>query len=121
MHPFSTKADSAQDPRPTQMAEALRNLQRAVAQCHDAIFIADAAGIITRVNAAFEQLTGQSSLELVGKDLSVITEGGAHCQDYQQIWRSIFEGKQYTGTLKLKTKSAAFFEGEVTITPVQKK
>ena len=65
-----------ESPRPTQMAEAFQNLQHAVAQCQDAIFIADSAGIITRVNPAFERLTGYSALEIVGKDLSVFTDGG---------------------------------------------
>jgi PAS domain S-box-containing protein len=119
MHRFSAKLDSGQDLRPTQMAEALRNLQHAVAQCHDAVFITDAAGVITRVNAAFEQLTSQSSLELVGKDLSLITEGGAQCQEYQQIWRSIFQEKPYAGTLKVRTTSDTFCEVEVTLTPVR--
>ena len=107
-----------QESRPTQMAEAFQNLQRAVSQCEDAIFFADSAGIITRVNPAFEKLTGYPSLEIVGKDLSRITEGGAQSKIYQSIWRRVFEEKQFNGVLNLRTKSGDSHEVHLTITPV---
>ena len=88
--------------RPNQMAEAFQNLQRAVSQCADVIFFADSTGIITRVNPAFERLTGYSSLEIVGKDLSRITEGGAQAKAFQAIWRRVFEEKQFNGVVSLK-------------------
>jgi PAS domain S-box-containing protein len=118
MRQFSAVLDSANDSRPTQMAEALRNLQRAVAQCHDAVFITDASGVITRVNAAFEQLTSHPALELVGKDLSLITEGGAQSLEYQRIWREIFAEKRYAGMLKLRNESGVTAV-QVVITPVR--
>jgi PAS domain S-box-containing protein len=107
-----------ESPRPTQMAEAFQNLQHAVAQCQDAIFIADSAGIITRVNPAFERLTGYSALEIVGKDLSVFTDGGPESKLYQAIWRRIFEEKRCTSTLNLRTKSGDVVEMDLTLTPV---
>ena len=116
---FSPNLDSEQDARPTQMAEALRNLQRAVAQCHDAIFITDVSGVITRVNGAFEQLTSRPARDLVGKDLSLITEGGAQSLEYKHIWREIFAEKQYVGILKLGNESGAVTTVQVVITPVR--
>lgn len=105
-------------PRPTQMAEAFQNLQHAVSQCQDAIFITDSAGIITRVNPAFERLTGHSALDIVGKDLSVFIDGGAQSKLYQAVWRRIFEEKRCTGTLNLKTKSGDVVATELILTPV---
>ena len=104
--------------RPNQMAEAFQNLQRAVSQCADAIFFADCAGIITRVNPAFERLTGYSSLEIVGKDLSRITEGGAQAKAFQAIWRRVFEEKQFNGVVSLKAKSGEAHAVDLTITPI---
>lgn len=104
--------------RTTQMAEAFQNLQRAISQCEDVIFFADSAGIITRVNPAFEKLTGHPSLEIVGKDLSRITEGGAQSKLYQAIWRRVFEEKRFNGILNLKTKSGDCREVNLTITPI---
>jgi PAS domain S-box-containing protein len=105
-------------PRPTQMAEAFQNLQHAAAQCQDAIFFTDSAGIITRVNPAFERLTGYSALQIVGKDLSVFTDGGPESKSYQAIWRRIFKEKRCTSTLNLRTKSGDVVEMDLTLTPV---
>ena len=107
-----------EDSRPTQMAEAFQNLQRAISQCADAIFFADSAGIITRVNPAFERLAGYSSVEIVGKDLSSITDGGRQAKVYQAIWRRVFEEKQFNGVLNLRTKSHDSRAVHLTITPV---
>ena len=103
--------------RPTQMADAFQNLQRAISQCEDVIFFADSAGIITRVNPAFESLSGYSSLEIVGKDLSCVTEG-AQSKQYQAIWSRVFEEKQFNSILNLKSKSGELREVNLTITPV---
>jgi PAS domain S-box-containing protein len=116
---FATLPGPNQNPQPGRMAEALRNLQHAVAQCHDAIFITDATGIVSRVNPAFEKLTGYSALELIGKDLSLIIERGAPSDGYQQIWQDVFEGKQHTGNLSFKNNSGGLLEVEVIITPVR--
>jgi PAS domain S-box-containing protein len=102
---------------PAQMAEALRSLQHAVTQCMEAVFITDATGIITRVNPAFEELTGYASLEIVGKDLSTITDGG-NSPEYRHIWRNAYEEKQYAGPLKLRSSSGELVAVEVRVTPV---
>lgn len=109
---------SAVERRPTQMAEAFQNLQRAISQCADVIFFTDSAGIISRVNPAFERLTEYSSLEIVGRDLSCIADGGARSKVYQAIWRRVFEEKQFNGILKLRSKSGELHEVDFTLTPV---
>ena len=105
--------------QPTQMAEAMRNLQHAVAQCHDAIFVTDHSGVITRVNPAFEKLSGYAALEIIGKDLSYFTEGGSRCVEYQQIWREIFEQKAHTGVWPLRTKAGHVCALEINVTAVR--
>lgn len=109
---------SVAERRPTQMADAFQNLQRAISQCEDVIFFADATGVISRVNPAFERLMGYSSVEIVGKDMSCITEGGAQSEQYQAIWRHIFQQRQFKEILKLKTKSGELQELDLTITPL---
>jgi hypothetical protein len=72
------------------------------------------------VNGAFERLASRPALELVGKDLSLITEGGAQSPEYQRIWRDIFEEKQYAGMLKLRNESGEVTAVDVVITPVRR-
>jgi PAS domain S-box-containing protein len=101
------------------MAMALRNLQCVVNQCKDAIFVCDPAGVIERVNPAFEKLTGYSSLQAVGKDLSWIAAEGPRSESYRQIWAEVFQGKTYCGTLPVRRRQGAICELDIDITPVR--
>lgn len=98
--------------------KVLRDLQYAIAQCRDAVFIADAAGTISRVNPAFEKLTGYSSFEAVGKDLSMLTAEGPYSEDYRQIWGKVLQQRAFCGSITFKHKSGERIPIEVTITPV---
>ena len=103
----------------TEMAEALRNLQHVVSQCHDSVFITDPAGILLRVNPAFERLSGYTSLEIVGKDFSAIIAGGADSECYRQLWSEIFQQKVFFGVLEIAQKGGNVRRVEVTVTPVR--
>ena len=105
--------------RPNVMAVALRNLQHAVNQCQDVIFFTDPEGVIERVNPAFETLTGYSSTEAVGKDLSWIAAEGPLSESYRKIWEQVFLGKTYRGGLQLRCKEGEARELDVLIAPVR--
>ncbi len=102
----------------TRMAQALRNLQHAVTQSHDAIFMTDAAGIVSRVNPAFEKLTGYSSLQAVGKDLSSLIAGGPQAEGYRQIWGRIFSHRPFAGEVELQPQSGAACRVDLVASPV---
>jgi PAS domain S-box-containing protein len=101
------------------MAQALRNLQCAVTQAHDAIFIiTEAAGLISRVNPAFEKLTSYSSIEVIGKDMSLLIADGPQSGDYGQIWNRIFQQRAFSGPVRLKKKSGEHCDTDMTLTPL---
>ena len=100
------------------MAAALRNLQHAVNQSRDAIFICDPTGVIERVNPAFEALTGYSSLDAVGKDLSWIAAEGPMSETYRRIWELVFQARTYRGNLQFRTRQGTPCELDIAITPV---
>jgi PAS domain S-box-containing protein len=102
----------------TRMALALRNLQHAVTQSHDAIFMMDGAGIVSRVNPAFEKLTGYSSVEAVGKDLSSLIAGGPQAGDYRRIWGRIFSHQPFSGEVELQPKSGPAWSVDLVVSPV---
>lgn len=102
----------------TDASQALRDLQYAIVQCRDAVFVADAAGLIVRVNPAFEKLTGYSSHEAVGKDLSALTADGPHSANYQRIWERTLQQRSFSGPLRLRHRSEKCIAVEITVTPV---
>src|SRR5437016_8351681 len=76
--------ESGQDFAPDRTAQALLNLRCAVDHCHDAIFIADSAGKIEFVNAAFEELTGYTAQEAKdgGLDLIIHSDPDKNCEGH---------------------------------------
>lgn len=107
--------------RQNQMAEAFRNLQQCVQHCQKAVFFTDGAGILQRVNPAFEKLTGYTATESVGKDLSWITAEGPTCKSYRQIWKEIFEDRAFRGALEVRRKNGERFQMDLTAIPVRNK
>jgi two-component system, cell cycle sensor histidine kinase and response regulator CckA len=98
---------------------AFRNLQHAVNQCQEVIFFTDPAGVIERVNPAFEKLTGYSSLEAVGKDLSLIAADDPVADSYGRIWEQLFQGRTYRGSLPVRRQQGDICELDVAIAPVR--
>lgn len=91
--PNSAKYASGRVPRPDVMAVALRNLQHAVNLCQEVIFFTDPTGMIERVNPAFEELTGYSSVEAVGQDLRWIAADVPMSDTYRRIWEQVFQDR----------------------------
>jgi two-component system, cell cycle sensor histidine kinase and response regulator CckA len=119
LSPNSAKYAARNGQRPDLMAVALRNLQHAVNLCQDVIFFTDPAGMIERVNPAFEQLTGYSSVEAVGQDLSWIAAGGPESESYRKIWEQVFQGRAFRGNLQVRRKQRDASELDVLIAPVR--
>ena len=117
--PNSVRFAADGNSRPSLMASALRNLQYAVNQSQDAILICDAAGLIQRVNPGFEKLTGYSSLDAVGKDLSWLAAEGAMSDSYRRIWEQVFQSKTYRGNLQVRTRHGEPCDLDFAITPVR--
>ena len=110
---------STTDQRQTQMADAFRNFQQCVQYCQKAVFFTDAAGILQRVNPAFERLTGYPSIESVGKDLSWITADGPASESYRKIWHEIYENSAFRGALEVRRRDGNCLQMELTAIPVR--
>jgi PAS domain S-box-containing protein len=123
--PFSKARDehTRTGPHPdnckTQMAEAFRNFQQCIQHCDKAVFFTDEAGILQRVNPAFEKLTGYSATESVGKDLSWMAAGEPLSQSYRKIWQDIFEGKTFSGTLHIRRRDGTSLFIQLMAIPVR--
>jgi PAS domain S-box-containing protein len=116
---FHKAPDAQPENRQTQMAEAFRNFQQCIQHCERAVFFTDEAGILQRVNPAFERLTGYSSMESVGKDLSWIAAGEPLSETYRKIWQDIFEGRTFSGSVQIRRRDGTLLCIELTAIPVR--
>jgi len=93
-------------------------LASAVEQTADTVVITDRQGRIQYVNPAFEQTTGYSRREALGRTPALLKSGQHDKQFYQDLWRQLLSGKPFRGTIVNRKKSGALYWAEQTITPM---
>jgi PAS domain S-box-containing protein len=118
-NPTQSTSLNGPDSRRGEMAQAFQNFQHCVQRCQKAVFFTDAAGVLQRVNPAFEQLTGYTSTECVGRDLSWLASAGPSSKAYKRIWQEIFDNRTFRGVLEVRRKDGSSFEMELTAIPVR--
>src|SRR5581483_9944254 len=79
--------------------EMLEPLVRAVEQSADLVIITDRHGVIEYVNPAFENLTGYTKQEVVGRHSRLLKSGEHSATFYEDLWQTILAGEVYRGAL----------------------
>lgn len=93
-------------------------LTAAIQQSSNTVVITDTNGKIEYVNKKFEDLTGYSKEEAIGKYPSILKSGETTKETYKDIWTTILTGKTWEGELKNRKKSGEFYWESVKITPI---
>ncbi|MFK5985379.1 MAG: EAL domain-containing protein [Pseudomonadota bacterium] len=91
------------------MEARLEELSRVVEQNPAAVIITDTKGCISYVNPKFEQHTGYTAQEVLGKNPRILKSGRTTLQEYQKMWETIHSGKVWHGTFYNKKKNGEFF------------
>jgi len=101
-------------------AEETSNLlMSAIEQAGEAIVITDTEGFIQFVNSTFEQTTGYSREEAIGKNLRILKSGKQEEILYRNLWDTITSGKTWAGRIVNKRKDGTLYTEEMTISPVR--
>jgi two-component system, cell cycle sensor histidine kinase and response regulator CckA len=91
----------------------------AVEQSADLVIITDRGGIIEYINPAFEDLTGYSREDAVGRTPRILKSGQQPPKLYQELWETILAGNVFRGVLANRKKNGQIFYAEKTITPLR--
>lgn len=102
----------------TRASADARRLAAAIDAHADAVFLTDAHGIITRVNGAFTKLSGYEAQEAVGMQKSILRSERTPRETYEDLWRTIAEGKPWQGRLCNKRPERARDEDACVSLPV---
>ncbi len=94
-------------------------MSRALEQTADAVMITNARGEIVYVNPAFEELTGFSVNEVLGKSPSLLKSGFQDEAFYRSMWSSITNGIPFTDIFINRRKDGELYYEAKTITPVR--
>ncbi len=98
--------------------EERERLMLAIEQAVEIVIITDADAHIQYVNPAFEQVTGYSRAEVIGKNPRLLQSGQVAAGVYRKMWETITAGRPWIGYLVNKKKNGGIYTEEATISPV---
>lgn len=101
------------------MEEGRRLLATAVEQAAESVIITDLYGNVQYVNPAFENISGYSFTEMLGKNPRILQSGETPKYQYKLMWEEITKGNVWRGTFTNRKKNGEIFKEEATITPVK--
>lgn len=96
-----------------------KRLMAAIDQIGEGIVMTDAQGTIQFVNPAFEQMTGYSREEALGRTPQILKSDEQADQLYRTLWNTISEGRTWSGRMVNKRKDGTHYTVETTISPVR--
>jgi len=89
-----------------------------VDQVADHVLVTDKDGIIEYVNPSFEKTTGYTPEEVIGQNPRILKSGKQPSGYYQQLWKTILQGKVFTSKTVNKKKNGQFYVIDQSISPI---
>ncbi|PID28079.1 MAG: hypothetical protein CSB55_06075 [Candidatus Cloacimonadota bacterium] len=93
-------------------------LSAVIDQSPSAVVITDLDGNIEYVNKFFEQSTGYSKEEALGKNTRILKSGVTKENVYRNLWETISDHKVWKGRLCNKRKNGSLFYEDAVIAPI---
>ncbi|WP_336136883.1 two-component system sensor histidine kinase NtrB [Natronomonas amylolytica] len=93
--------------------------RRAVEASGHSVYFTDRNGIIQYVNPAFEETTGYSAAEAVGRTPRILKSGEHEAAFYGDLWETILSGNVWRNELINERKSGDRYVVDQTIAPVE--
>ncbi|MGD0696360.1 MAG: SpoIIE family protein phosphatase [Terriglobia bacterium] len=94
-------------------------LIRAVEQTADSVVITNRQGVIEYVNPAFEETTGYSANDALGRTPSLLKSGLHDKQFYKALWALLMAGKPFRGIIINRKKSGQLYWSAQTISSMK--
>ncbi|QBG47168.1 PAS domain S-box protein [Verrucomicrobia bacterium S94] len=105
--------------RRMQMEQEMRRLAVAVEQSSESIIITDVSGNIQYVNAAFENTSGYTHNEVLGRKTNFLKSGKLRAQFYEELWSTISRGEPWSGEFINRKKDGSIYIEESVIYPIR--
>jgi len=110
---------SGRDITERKQAEETLRVAAAAFETHEAIMITDASANIIRVNRAFQDITGYSSAEVLGKNPRMMNSGRQNKAFYAEMWQQLIHTGTWSGEIWDKRKNGQIYPKWMTVTAVK--
>ena len=100
-------------------AEADLRISAIAFETHEAIVITDNTPKILQVNKAFEDISGYTAGEVIGRNPNILRAEIKPKAFYEEMWATIFREGKWSGELRDRRKNGEIFPKWVTITAVE--
>ncbi|MEE8335684.1 MAG: PAS domain S-box protein [Candidatus Neomarinimicrobiota bacterium] len=102
-----------------QTEKLIQKLSHAVEQSSSVIMITDIDGKLEYVNPKFENVTGWSTREVIGKNPRILKSGKHPQKLYKNLWDTIISGKDWQGEFINRKKNGEFYWASANISPIR--
>ncbi len=103
----------------TDLERRQQELAVAVAQSPISVVITDPEGTITYVNPFFEELSGYSAAEVLGKNPRMLRSDTAQpITNYAAMWKTLAAGKTWTGEFLNRKKNGTIYRERANLVPL---
>lgn len=102
-----------------QSRDELHKYYQVIEQSGSSIVITDVQGTIQYVNPFFEQTTGYTLQEVIGKNPRILKSGHQPLEFYRQMWKTIANGQVWRGEFLNRRKDGSLYWELATIAPVK--
>ncbi len=99
--------------------DEVARLASALEQTADGVVITNERGEILFVNRGFEQITGFTRAEVIGRTPAILKSGRHDAAFYRTMWSTLLRGEVFRSTLVNRKKSGETYQAEQTITPMK--
>ncbi len=105
----------------TRLNQTQQRLLTAIEQLNESVIITDIEDNIIYVNRAFEEVTGYSRAETLGRKPDILYSGYHDVAFLQEIWETINAGQVWHGRIVNKKKNGGLFTEDAVVTPLTDK
>lgn len=88
-------------------------------QIEEMVMITDRQGVIQAANQKFEQITGYSRAEILGKTPAILKSGQHPPDFYRHLWHTLESGQVFRGSFINRGKRGDLFHADQTIVPLR--
>jgi PAS domain S-box-containing protein len=116
---YATELEHRVEERTAELHEAKERVEAVLASVGDGVIVTDLDGTILTLNAAYEEQSGYSVMELVGENLHTLLREHNDGQLIDDLQKALPEGVVWRGELVNQHKNGNYYDIQLTIAPVR--